>query len=282
GCYRSFRRGDLEQGPLLCGHIVVRADKRAAAPLGVQDEHHNQRGASSFDPHHPAPGPNPRVLRGDLRRRRLLALAVEQRGHSRDYDGGVPRSRFRGGVRHSSPAVPIQERVYDLDPGDSLLPAGRHHRVALLTIQRDRPRQHLRGHDHPRRGLRFAADRLAPSCLLQGAAVRPRGGGQGGRGLDASGLLEGHSADLGAWGLHDGNPHLYLRLERVYLRQHVRLRRQYPSGDRLDPQLRRGLHGELRGSGGGGGGGDDTPGNTRPDLPAPDRLGPDRRGRQRV
>ena len=47
---------------------------------------------------------------------------------------------------------------------------------------------------------------------------------QGGRGDDDTGLPEGYRAACGAGGVYDGDPYLYLRLERVPLRQHVPLR----------------------------------------------------------
>ena len=138
--------------------------------------------------------------------------------------------------------------------------------------------QHLLVGDHRRYGLRPAAYGMATGGVLQGTAQRPRRGGESRRRDGDPGVPQGDSSAGGSRGVHDCDPDVHLRLERLPLCQHVPLYRGYTAGDGRDPEVRHGVYGRLRCAGCGSGGGDGAFGYTGTHLPAQDRLWPDRRG----
>src|SRR3712207_4801944 len=83
-----------------------------------------------------------------------------------------------------------------------------------------------------------------------------------------------YSAARGTRRLHDGDPHVHLRLERVPVRHHVPAHAGDPAGDGRDPELRQPVHDGLRGAGRRRGGRHGAAGHYGPYLPAADRLRP--------
>ncbi|CAA9468385.1 MAG: Maltodextrin ABC transporter, permease protein MdxG, partial [uncultured Rubrobacteraceae bacterium] len=277
----GFRRGqDAEQRLVLRVPRCVRTGERLPAAMGLQDEHRPEGGGYRYAADDPAAELQRGVLLDHLQRRELPEGAAQQRHHRGGHHDHMPVLRGDSRLRHSAAQVQLQEPGDDPDTRDQLLPGRGDHRPAVHTVSGPGHHQHLLVGHHNGYGLRAAADDLDPGLVLQGTAAGPGGGGEDRWGYDAPGLQEGDRAAGGARRVHHGDPDVHLRVERVPFRRHVPVRRGGAAGHGQDPELRDGLHCQLRGTGRGRCRRHGAAGDTRPDLPAEDRLRPDRRRRQ--
>ena len=159
-----------------------------------------------------------RELLGDLRPGHLHRRAAQLARHRADRHADRRRARGDGRLRDRAPGLPGQAPDPRGRARDRDVPADLDRRPAVRAVAHDGPLRHLGRADHPVHDVHAAAGDLHALGVLPRDPVGARAGGPGRRGDALPGVPQDHRAARRARRVHDGDPRVHLRLERLRLR----------------------------------------------------------------